>query len=54
MAGLLGAVYDHRLENSGLVIKLPTERLYAVDGTPREAFEPRPRSCARRPAGPSS
>ncbi len=40
MAGLLGAVYDHRLPNSGLVIKLPTERLYAVDGTPREAFRP--------------
>lgn len=42
MAGLLGAVYDHRLPNSGLVIKLPTERLYAVDGTPREHFRPRP------------
>lgn len=42
MAGLLGAVYDHRLANSGLVIKLPTERLYAVDGTPREAFAPLP------------
>lgn len=42
MAGLLGAVYDHRLEQSGLVIKLPTERLYAVDGTPREAFVPAP------------
>lgn len=41
MAGLLGAIYDHRLENSGMVIKLPTERLYAVDGTPREAFSPR-------------
>ncbi|MES2833940.1 MAG: PDZ domain-containing protein [Pseudomonadota bacterium] len=40
MAGLLGAVYDHRLENSGLVLKLPTERLYAVDGTPREDFTP--------------
>lgn len=40
MAGLLGAVYDLRLERSGLVIKLPVERLYAVDGTPREAFEP--------------
>lgn len=40
MAGLLGAVYDHRLEHSGLVIKLPTERLYAVDGTPRQAFRP--------------
>jgi carboxyl-terminal processing protease len=42
MAGLLGAIYDHRLENSGMVIKLPTERLYAVDGTPREEFRPRP------------
>ncbi|HEY0598490.1 S41 family peptidase [Brevundimonas sp.] len=42
MAGLLGAIYDHRLPNSGLVIKLPTERLYAVDGTPREAFRPAP------------
>jgi carboxyl-terminal processing protease len=40
MAGLLGAVYDHRLERSGLMLKLPTERLYAVDGTPREAFLP--------------
>lgn len=42
MAGLLGAIYDHRLPHSGLVIKLPTERLYAVDGTPREAFRPNP------------
>lgn len=42
MAGLLGAIYDHPLPNSGLVLKLPTERLYAVDGTPREAFIPRP------------
>ena len=41
MAGLLGGIYDHRLPNSGLVIKLPTERLYAVDGTPREAFRHR-------------
>lgn len=42
MAGLLGAVYDHRLDHSGLVIKLPTERLAHVNGTPREAFVPRP------------
>ncbi len=41
MAGLLGAIYDHRLERSGQVIKIPTERLYAVDGTPREQFEPK-------------
>jgi len=42
MAGLLGAVYDLRLPNSGLVIKIPVERLYAVDGTPREQFKPQP------------
>jgi carboxyl-terminal processing protease len=41
MAGLLGAIYDYRLENSGLVIKLPAERLAHVNGTPREAFVPR-------------
>ncbi len=40
MAGLLGAIYDHKLERSGQVIKLPTERLYAVDGTRRERFVP--------------
>lgn len=40
MAGLLGAIEDYRLPHSGLVIKLPTERLYAPDGTPREEFVP--------------
>ena len=40
MAGLLGAIYDHRLERSGQVIKIPTERLYSVSGTPRERFVP--------------
>ena len=40
MAGLLGAIYDERLPNSQLVVKLPVERLYAVDGTPREEFKP--------------
>jgi carboxyl-terminal processing protease len=43
MAGLLGAIVDYPLGHSGLVVKLPTERLYAVDGTPREAFAPRRR-----------
>ena len=43
MAGLLGAVYDYRLEQSGLVIKFPVERLFHVDGTPREAFRPEAR-----------
>ncbi len=42
MAGLLGAIYDYRLEQSGLTIKFPVERLFHVDGTPRERFVPRP------------
>ncbi len=41
MAGLLGAIYDYRLEQSGMTIKFPVERLYHVDGTAREAFVPR-------------
>jgi hypothetical protein len=41
-AGLRGAVYDQRLPHSGLVLKLPAERLSHVNGTPREAFLPRP------------
>ena len=47
MAGLLGAVYDYRLEKSGQVIKFPSERLSAVDGTPREAFVPLSRAPPR-------
>jgi carboxyl-terminal processing protease len=47
MAGLLGAVYDFKLERSGQVIKLPSERLYAVDGTPREQFVPKPTAAPR-------
>jgi len=42
MAGLLGAVYDYTLEQSGLVIKFPVERLFHVDGTPREQFGAQP------------
>jgi carboxyl-terminal processing protease len=41
MAGLLGAIYDYKLPASGLVIKIPTERLISVTGVPREDFVPR-------------
>jgi carboxyl-terminal processing protease len=44
MAGLMGAVDDNRLEHSGQVVKLPTERLTTVSGIPREIFRPRPLS----------
>lgn len=40
MAGLLGGIYDLALPHSGLVFKIPVERLYAVDGTPREDVRP--------------
>ena len=40
MAGLLGAIGDYRLEETGWIFKLPFERLSHVDGTPREAFTP--------------
>ena len=42
MAGLLGAVYDHRLADGGLILKIPNERLMAVTGQPRELFVPDP------------
>ncbi|MFL5218242.1 MAG: S41 family peptidase [Microvirga sp.] len=42
MAGLKGAVYDFKLPASGLTVKLPAERLYTVDGLPREKFIPTP------------
>jgi carboxyl-terminal processing protease len=55
MAGLRGAVYDERLEHSGLVLKLPAERLYTVAGVPRERFAPiPPRSGPSRRSRPGS
>ena len=42
MAQLKGAVYDFNLPSSGLTVKLPAERLYTVDGLPREKFIPKP------------
>ena len=41
MAGLLGATDHVVLPHTGIGLNLPTERLYHVDGTPREAFRPR-------------
>ena len=40
MAQLKGAVYDLALPSSGLIVKLPAERLYSVDGLAREDFVP--------------
>ncbi|OYY89877.1 MAG: peptidase S41 [Sphingomonas sp. 28-66-16] len=38
MAQLRGAVYDFALPSSGMVVKLPAERLATTDGIPRAAF----------------
>ncbi|MBL8531964.1 MAG: hypothetical protein JNK94_09540 [Hyphomonadaceae bacterium] len=40
MAGLLGAIYDLPLPHSGIVLKLPVERLAHVNGAPRERYAP--------------
>lgn len=40
MAQLLGALGETRLSNSGIVVRVPNERLFHVNGTPREAFVP--------------
>ncbi|MGZ8273873.1 MAG: S41 family peptidase [Burkholderiaceae bacterium] len=40
MAGLLGALDEFRLPASGIVVRIPTEKLFSVDGTPRESFIP--------------
>ena len=40
MAGLLGAVETFELPESGIKFQIPVERLYHIDGTPRENFQP--------------
>lgn len=40
MAGLLGAIGSYDLPETGISLRLPTERLTHLDGTPREAFVP--------------
>lgn len=38
MAGLLGAISDYTLPESGWVVRLPDQALFHMDGTPREAY----------------
>ncbi len=40
MAGLVGATMNVMLPRTGIGINVPTERLYHVNGTPREEFQP--------------
>ncbi|MCC3156588.1 hypothetical protein LJ737_05020 [Hymenobacter sp. 15J16-1T3B] len=41
LARLYGAIYFYRLPNSGIGFSLPAEKLYHVNGTPREAYVPK-------------
>lgn len=41
MAGLLGSVEDLQVGQTDLFVKLPTERLFSVTRSPREAFVPK-------------
>ncbi len=42
MAGLAGAVSTFTLPRTGIQLRVPTERLFHIDGTPREEFLPLP------------
>jgi hypothetical protein len=51
MARLLGALGEVKLPASGIVVRIPIEKLFHVDGTPREAFVPCPaQASAAAPA----
>ncbi len=49
MAHLLGANGETVLPHSKIVVRVPTEKLFHIDGTPREAFVP----CAVAPSSPA-
>ncbi|GAB2963249.1 hypothetical protein GCM10027048_35150 [Hymenobacter coalescens] len=41
LARLAGAIYSYRLPHSGIGFSIPAEKLYHLDGTPRENYRPR-------------
>lgn len=40
MAGLLGAIYTFKAENTNIGYQIPAESMYHINGTPREDFLP--------------
>jgi carboxyl-terminal processing protease len=40
LAALNGAIYSYKMPNSGIGFKFPVEKLFHVNGTPREQFKP--------------
>ncbi len=49
MAGLRDALHEHTLPHTGIPVRVPAERLFHVDGTPRENFIPLPLSAISSP-----
>lgn len=41
MAGLLGAIYGFGMKNTGINFQIPCEKMYHINGTPREDFIPK-------------
>lgn len=40
MAGLIGAIYTFKMKNTQIGYQIPAEKMYHIDGTPRESFIP--------------
>jgi carboxyl-terminal processing protease len=40
MAGLNGAIYSFTMPHTGIRFSIPAEKLFHVNGTPRENFKP--------------
>jgi carboxyl-terminal processing protease len=41
MAGLLGAINSFMMSATKIGFQIPTERLYHINGTPREKYKPK-------------
>ncbi|MHA7057080.1 S41 family peptidase [Aquimarina sp. M1] len=41
MAGLLGAIYNYTVTETGIGFQIPVEKLFHINGTPREKFRPK-------------
>lgn len=54
MAGLLGGTGDFTLPHTQVPVKFPVERLYHVNGTPRENFKPEVWFDPTDPSGPDA
>ena len=54
MAGLLGGTGEFTLPNTDVPVHFPVERLYHVDGTPREDWKPSVWFDPTDPSGPDT